>query len=55
MANAVALSHPKDGYEALMFPDASDNQWGSFSTQFPTAELEGVVAVETMIHESRVF
>ena len=25
MANAVALSHPKDGYEMLMFLDASDS------------------------------
>ena len=25
VANAVFLSHPKDGYEVLMFPDASDN------------------------------
>ena len=32
VANAVALSHPKDVYEVLMFPDASDNHWGSFFT-----------------------
>ena len=30
VANTVALSHPKDGYEVLMFPDASDNHWRSF-------------------------
>ena len=51
MVNAVALSHPKDGYEVLMFPDASDNHWGSFSTQVSTAELEGGVEVEKMSHE----
>ena len=42
VANAVALSHPKDGYEVLVFPDASDNHWRRFLTQVPTAELEGV-------------
>ena len=25
VANAVASSHPNDGYEVLMFPDASDH------------------------------
>ena len=51
VANAVALSHPKDGYEVLMFPDASHNHWGSFLTQVPKAELEGGVEVEKMNHE----
>ena len=41
VANAVALMHPKDGYEVLMFPDASDNHWGSLSTQVPATELKG--------------
>ena len=27
-ANAVAWSHPKDGYVALMFPDASETIGG---------------------------
>ena len=36
----------KDGYEVLMFPDASDNNWGSFLTQVPTADLEGDVDVK---------
>ena len=44
VANAVALLHPKDGYEVLMFPDASDNHWGSLF-------LEGGVEVEKMSHE----
>ena len=30
VANAVALSHSKDGYEVLMFADASGNHWGVF-------------------------
>ena len=51
VANAVALSHPKGGYEVLMFPDASDDHWGSFLTQVPTAELEGGVEVEKMTIE----
>ena len=46
MANAVALSHPKDGCEVLMFPDTPDNHWGSFITQVRTAELESGVEVE---------
>ena len=41
VANTVAWWHPKDGYEVLMFPDASDNHWGFFFTQVPTAELKG--------------
>ena len=40
------LSHPKDGYEMLMFSDASDKHWGSFLTQVPTTELEDGVEVE---------
>ena len=51
VATAVALSHPKDGYGVLMFPDASDNHWGSFLTQVPTAELEGSFEVGKMSHE----
>ena len=51
VANAVALSHSKDGYEVLIFPDASDNHWGSFLTQVPKAELEGGIKVEKMSHE----
>ena len=35
VAQAVALSHPRDGYAVLMFPDASDEFWGSFVTQVP--------------------
>ena len=52
MANAVALSHPTDRYEVLMFSDASDNYWGSFLTQVPTAKLEDGIEVEKMSHES---
>ena len=37
---------PKDRYEVLMFPDASDNHWGSFLTQAPTVELEDGIEVE---------
>ena len=44
-ANAVALSHPKNEYEVLMFSDASENLWGSFLTQFPLPELEGGVEI----------
>ena len=55
VANAVALSHPKDGYEVLMFSDTSDNHWESFMTQVPTAELESGVEVEKMNHQSLGF
>ena len=51
VANAVALSHPKDRYKVLIFPDAFDNHWVSFLTQVPTAELEGGVEVDKMSHE----
>ena len=50
-ANAVASSSSKDGYEVPIFPDVSDNHWGSFLTQVPKAELEGGVEVEKMSHE----
>ena len=51
VANVVALSHAKDGYHVLIFPDASDSHRGSFLTQGPTAELGGDVEVEKMSHE----
>ena len=51
VASVVALSHPKDRFEVLIFPDAFDNHWGSFLTQVPKAELEGGVKVEKMSHE----
>ena len=51
VANAVALSHPKYMYEVLIYPDFSDNHWGSFSAHVPTAELEGGVEVEKMSHK----
>ena len=38
-----------------MFPDASDNHWGSFLTQVRTAEFEGGVEVEKMSHEPLEF
>ena len=51
VAHAVALSHPKPGLAVLMFPDASDEQWGSFLTQVPREELDRGVSVEDMTHE----
>ena len=33
VAHTAALSHPKPGFAVLMFPDASDEHWGSFLTQ----------------------
>ena len=34
-----------------MFPDASDEHWGSFLTQVPQDELDRGVSVEDMTHE----
>ena len=34
-----------------MFPNGSDNHWGIFLTQVPTAELKDGVEVEKMSHE----
>ena len=50
VAYPVVLSHLKDRYEILMFPDASDNHWGSFLTQVPNAELEDGVEAEKISH-----
>ena len=51
VADAVALSHPKDGYEVLMFPDASDDHGRDFLTKVPTAVIEGGVEVQKMSHK----
>ena len=51
VAHDVALSHPKPGWLVLMFPDASDEHWGSFLTQVPPEELDRGVPVEDMTHE----
>ena len=51
VAQAVTLSHPRDGYAVLMFPDASDEFWGSFVTQVPQNEVNAGIAVEDMTHE----
>ena len=50
VAHDVALSHPKPGWLVLMFPDASDEHWGSFLTQVPQGELDRGVPVEDMTH-----
>ena len=55
VAHAVTLSHPKEGYEPLMFLHASDLHRGSFLTQVPAAELDGPLAVEDMSHEPMGF
>ena len=52
MANAVALSHLKDGYEGFMFPDASGNHWRSLFAQVPTSELEGSAKMKKKSHKS---
>ena len=51
VAHAVALSYPREGYAVMMFPDASDEYWGSFLTQVPQAEFDSGMAVEDMSHE----
>ena len=38
-----------------MFPGASDLHWGSFLTQVPEAELDGLLAVKDMSHEPMGF
>ena len=47
----MALSHPKPGWVVLVFPDASNEHWGSFLTQVPQEELARGVPVEDMTHE----
>ena len=51
VANAVALSHLKDGYEVLMFSDAFDNHWRSCLTHVPATEHEGGVEGVNVSHE----
>ena len=52
MNNAIALSHTKDGFEVLMFPDTSDNHWGSFFTQVIRAEPRGGGEGKNMRHDA---
>jgi len=51
IAHSVTLYHPKEGSAVLMFPDASDEHWGSFFTQVPQSELDAGVVVEDMSHK----
>jgi len=51
VAHAVTLHHPREGCAVLMFPDASDEHWGSFLTQVPQSEFESGVPVEDMDKE----
>lgn len=51
VANSVTLYRPKEDRTVLMFPDASDEHWGSFLTQVPQSELDAGVAVEDTSHE----
>ena len=51
VTHVVALSHSKPGWAVLLFPDASDEHWGSFLTQVPQGELDRGVPVEDMTHE----
>eukprot|EP00752_Nemacystus_decipiens_P016680 g14920.t1 len=44
-------AHPRDGCTVLMFPDASDEHWGSLVTQVPQAEIDAEVPIEDMSHE----
>ena len=47
VANSVTLCHPKEGPAVLMFPDASDEHWGSFLTQVPQSELDAGLSWRT--------
>ena len=51
VAHSVTLYHPREGSAVLMFPDASDEHWGSFLTQVPQVEFDTGVPVEDMSHE----
>ena len=51
VSKAVPLNHVKPGFSVKMFPDASNKFWGSCTTQVPTVELGGSVAIADMAHE----
>lgn len=55
VAHAAALSHPKDEFAVLIFPDESDKHWESFLTQVPQDELQRGVPVQGLPHEPLVF
>ena len=45
-AHSVTIAHPKDGYEACLFTDASDFHWGIIVTQMPREDLDFDVLVQ---------
>jgi len=45
-AHSVTIAHPKDGYEACLFTDASDFHWGVIVTQMPREDLDFDVLVQ---------
>ena len=51
VAHVLASSHPKPGWAVLMFPDASDEYWGSLLTQVPQGELQRGFSAQCMTHE----
>ena len=51
VSKAVPLNLLKPGFSVMMFPDASDNFWGSCITQGQTVELRSSVAIADMSHE----
>ena len=51
VSEVVPLNQLKPGFSVMMFPDASDNFWGSCITQVPTVESTGSVAIVDMSHE----
>ena len=55
VAHAVTLFHPRPECQVLMFPDASENHWGSFVTQVPDDEMSRGLPLEDMTHEPLAF
>lgn len=46
----MQLSHQTGGFAVRMFPDVSNEHWGSFVTLQPQEELESVVFVKDMTY-----
>lgn len=46
VAHVVTFSYPHEGYAVVIFPDTSNEYWGSFLTHVPQVELDSDIVAE---------
>ena len=45
LAEPVPLCHPREGYQVLVLPDASDSFWGEHATQVSVDKLSSSMSI----------